>query len=32
MNWAPSTQATDIAGNSATAASVTQTGAVHVNF
>jgi hypothetical protein len=32
MTWAPSTTATDIAGNPASGTSVTQTGTVHVNF
>jgi hypothetical protein len=32
MTWTPSTTATDIAGNAVTATTVTQTGALHVNF
>jgi Bacterial Ig-like domain len=32
MTWAPSTAATDIAGNAVTGASATQSGALHVNF
>jgi hypothetical protein len=32
MTWTPSAAATDIAGNAATTATATQTGAIHVNF
>ena len=32
MTWTPSASATDIAGNDATTTTVTQSGAVHVNF
>jgi hypothetical protein len=32
MSWAPSTTATDIAGNANTATAATQSGTVHVNF
>ena len=32
MSWAPSTTATDIAGNANTAAAATQSGTVHDNF
>ena len=32
MSWAPSTTATDIAGNAASGTAVTQSGTVHVNF
>jgi hypothetical protein len=32
MSWAPSTTATDIAGNANTAAAATQSGTVHANF
>jgi hypothetical protein len=32
MSWAPSTAATDVAGNAVTATAVTQSGASHVNF